>query len=611
MSGRRGSRKQVARSLLQTTCLRVLPTTVLVLAGVWYFATLSVDRTVVREVETRLTQQAGAKALALSQKLRGLVDAANAIAENELLGNSLVDKVERQHYLGPFFATLRLPGQERPRITMTDYRGRTIRSTDANLADVYQGEAWFQDVMVGNSHVSVSAERIVIAHPIRLSGGLPEGTLIVDYSPTQVAEVLGVRADADVTLLVEVDGKAVHSSKRGLVESPAADLAAGSSARFRMTAVVPTYPRVSVLLIQTEESALASTRRLRTFLWWAMAVDFVALVAGILLTARHATKPLASFVKQVRSVDPQEPGSRRIVLSGPSEFHQLGDSFNSMLSRLECANHAQVAAEKRLQQANRDLDAKVAKRTAELEAVIEDLSQFTYLASHDLQEPLRKLISFSQLLREDAGDLNEVALNDLGFIIDASKRMQNLVQDLLRLSRASARTLSPRVLALDDCVDEALQGLQARILEAGGELERDRLPEVRADQTLVTELYRHLLDNTLKFRREDQPLRIRLTVQSEPHGPILGVLDNGIGIPAEFAEQVFGPFKRLHGRHDYGGTGIGLAICRKAVERHNGSIWAEPAPGGGVHMRFTLHTVPAGAVGAQPCRAGESSPALT
>jgi len=235
-----------------------------------------------------------------------------------------------------------------------------------------------------------------------------------------------------------------------------------------------------------------------------------------------------------------------------------------------------------LESANLDL----ARTNAELE-------QFASVAAHDLQEPLRKLVSFSELLRSDAGDtLGESARQDLDFITDAARRMRTLVKDLLALSTTGTSAMSIRPVPLDECVDRALEALDLRVSESGAEITRDALPVVSGDRTLLESLYQNLLSNALKFTAPGQAPRIHLT--AEPSGDrqwVLGVRDAGIGIDPARAAEIFRPFRRLHAPHKYPGTGIGLAIARKAVERHGERLWVEPADcdsGAGSHFRFTM-----------------------
>jgi light-regulated signal transduction histidine kinase (bacteriophytochrome) len=225
----------------------------------------------------------------------------------------------------------------------------------------------------------------------------------------------------------------------------------------------------------------------------------------------------------------------------------------------------------------------------QLERQNKELDQFTYLASHDLQEPLRKLVSFSALLEHDiGGDLPEKARKDMGFITDAAGRMQNLVRDLLALCRAGRADIQQKSVSLQDCVQWALTDLETKMSEAQAKVEQEELPNVCGNVTLLTQLYQNLISNAIKYRSAQRDPVVRLTAERSGDGWILGVKDNGIGIKPDYLEQIFAPFKRLHGRSEYEGTGIGLAICRTAVERHGGRIWVESEFGAGSHFKFTL-----------------------
>lgn len=259
------------------------------------------------------------------------------------------------------------------------------------------------------------------------------------------------------------------------------------------------------------------------------------------------------------------------------------------------ADAARASAE--LQRAHDQLEQRVRQRTAELEQANRELvrrnaelDEFTYVASHDLQEPLRKLVAFSNLLPSDVGrDLPDVAQKDLDFITGAARRMQALVQDLLALSRAGKSAMKREPVRLDACADAALKALAARVEETAAMISRDKLPVVLGDETLLTQVYQNLIGNALKFVASGRRPRIRLTADRRSGGWVLGVRDNGIGIKPEYLDQIFAPFKRLHGRDEFEGTGIGLSVCRKVVERHGGKLWVESKPDQGAHFKFTLH----------------------
>lgn len=264
-----------------------------------------------------------------------------------------------------------------------------------------------------------------------------------------------------------------------------------------------------------------------------------------------------------------------------------------------------AAAHAALQRAHSELERRVAQRTDELRRANDELirrnaelDEFTYVASHDLQEPLRKLVAFSELLPRDLGhELPTAAEHDLRYITEAARRMRSLVQALLELSRAGKDAMKRERVALDDCVDRACKALASRIEETGARIASDELPTIVGDSMMLTQLYQNLIGNALKFVEPGRRPNVRLTAERTEDHWVLGVRDDGIGIKPEYAAQIFAPFKRLHGRDEYEGAGIGLSICRKTVERHGGRIWVESEPKRGAHFKFALSA----ALEAEPC----------
>ena len=267
--------------------------------------------------------------------------------------------------------------------------------------------------------------------------------------------------------------------------------------------------------------------------------------------------------------------------------HGLMDSvttLNQIAMDLASTAMALRAEAARREEAEKTLE----ERAAELAESNAELEQFAYIASHDLQEPVRSLVAYSTLLREDLGkELSEDAATDLDYITKAANRMQRLITDLLAYSRAGRAAMKTETVSLDECVDESFEALRSHLEQSGVRIERQALPTVVGDATLLTQLYQNLLSNAVKFAGEGQPV-VELTAQQTGDVWTLGVRDNGIGLEPEYAEQIFEPFKRLHGITKYQGTGIGLAICRKSVDRHGGRIWVESKPAEGAHFKFTL-----------------------
>jgi len=231
------------------------------------------------------------------------------------------------------------------------------------------------------------------------------------------------------------------------------------------------------------------------------------------------------------------------------------------------------------------------RRTEELARSNAELERFAYVASHDLQEPLRMVSSYVQLLgRRYQGKLDSDADEFIAFAVDGASRMQRLITDLLAFSRVGRPGKEFEPTSLDTALDRALLNLQVAIDESGAVVTRDSLPVVLGDATQMIQVFQNLVGNAVKFRRTDAP-RVHVSARRNGGEWQLGVRDNGIGVDAQYSERIFIIFQRLHGR-DYPGTGIGLPISKKIVERHGGRMWVESEPGKGSTFFFTLPRLP-------------------
>jgi PAS domain S-box-containing protein len=228
------------------------------------------------------------------------------------------------------------------------------------------------------------------------------------------------------------------------------------------------------------------------------------------------------------------------------------------------------------------------KTHADLERSNTDLEQFAYVASHDLQEPLRMVSSFTQLLGQRyKGKLDGDADEFIGFAVDGANHMQRLINDLLTFSRIGTRGQLPEAIPSDTALDRALDNLKLAIEESQAVVEREPLPTVAADDVQLIQVFQNLIANAIKFRG-DEPPRIRIAAEARGKEWVFSVRDNGIGIDPQYLERIFIIFQRLHERGKYPGTGIGLAICKKIVQRHGGRIWVESEPGKGSTFYFSL-----------------------
>ncbi|HTR28504.1 MAG TPA: ATP-binding protein [Puia sp.] len=272
---------------------------------------------------------------------------------------------------------------------------------------------------------------------------------------------------------------------------------------------------------------------------------------------------------------------RKALAFSRDEIGTLANHFNSMAEELE-------RLEKENREANSSLERKVRQRTVELESKNKELEQFAYVASHDLQEPLRTISGFVELLQKEYRErLDGNGSKYLGYLSQGSDRMKTLIKDLLDYSRIG-REKEAMMVDSRDTLSEVLADLDKTIRESGATIRAADLPVLRAYPTELKLLLQNLITNAIKFRSPDRQPEIRITAVSEPGWWKFVVSDNGIGIEPQFLERIFIIFQRLHSRTRYEGSGIGLAHGKKIAELHGGRIWAESTPGEGSRFIFTV-----------------------
>jgi signal transduction histidine kinase len=334
-------------------------------------------------------------------------------------------------------------------------------------------------------------------------------------------------------------------------------------------------------LVRARDGALdtldtAAARLSVTGLAIAVAV-FVLLVTLFVWARRVVTEPISRLAATVRVVAAGEFGRTVRATAGPREIAELADDVDSMRTR--------IVAEL---DATQSLNARLVRQARDLEYSNRDLEQFAYVASHDLQEPLRKVTGFCELLRTRYGEeLDERANTYIDFAVDGARRMSVLINDLLAFSRVGRGRVAPAPQDCESLLAVALGNLEKVITNTGARVTHDALPTVPGVGSLLTTLLQNLVGNGLKFRAGEPP-RIHVGVERDGEHWSFRVTDNGIGIDPAYAERIFVIFQRLHAKADYPGTGIGLALCRRIVEHHGGRIWLDPDATPGATFRFTL-----------------------
>lgn len=293
-----------------------------------------------------------------------------------------------------------------------------------------------------------------------------------------------------------------------------------------------------------------------------------------------------------------------IGLSNPAELQRLlvflaGGLGVSWVSESQLRGHERLLKQageierdiiqlKRTEQALRHSEEDLLRTSRELERSNKDLESFAYIASHDLQEPLRTITGFLQLLEQKVGNqLDDKTNQYIHYAVDGSKRMHEMITDLLSYSRVSMQPFSPKLINLSEPLEHALSQTRKSIEDSGATLTIKELPSVRADASQMLQVFQNLIGNAIKFRSE-RPLEIHVEARQEPGFWQLSIKDNGIGLDLKQRDKIFKIFQRLHSRQKYPGSGIGLSICKKIIERHGGSVWVESVLDAGSTFFFTL-----------------------
>ncbi len=334
--------------------------------------------------------------------------------------------------------------------------------------------------------------------------------------------------------------------------------------------------------IDDERTEVADDRE-RAFTWVWVVVGLgaaVLLVTGLVLgrgLRRQVLHPMSGLVTQTRQVAAGNL-DLEIAQDGPLEIQNLA-------SDVELMRETMAAQIERIERSR----VRIQHRSAELARSNSDLEQFAYVASHDLSEPLRKVTNFCQLLeRQYADQLDDKARLYIGFMVDGAKRMQALINDLLDFSRVGRSHEHFVQVDLEVALARALTNLEEPITLAQAVVDHDPLPTVPGEPALLTALLQNLVGNAVKYHSPDRPCHVRISVEEQGDDWLLTVDDNGIGVEPQYADRIFTIFQRLHLRDQYGGTGIGLALCRRILDFHSGRIWLAEKADPGARFHFTL-----------------------
>lgn len=464
---------------------------------------------------------------------------------------------------------------------------------------------------------SVNVPVIAFSEPLFDTSGTFSGIVMVTIDSQQVSAFINRQGDDQSisAYLVDEQAKVISHPDNSLVRS-FANLSGLPQIQIVLNSIEPSgsliygplsermligYARVpqlrwNVITENPASIALAAVQNGSDLAYIILLVFLVICVIAGVLIAREVARPLTSLNRAATEL---AAGNNAVPLPTSTivEIRSLADAFHQMRLRLQQRTLERERAEQALRLANEELEERVAQRTADLEetaralqASNSELQDFAYIASHDLQEPLRKIQAFGDRLRtHSSGDLNAESLDSLTRMLNAAERMQKMINDLLTYSRITTKAQPLAPIDLTKVVRDVLQDLDLRLEQTGGSVEVGSLPSVKAEPTQMHQLFQNLIANALKFHRPGVPPVVRVACEeSTKDGIKLVVEDNGIGFETTYAERIFLPFQRLHGRGAFEGNGIGLAICRKIVERHGGQIHAESTPGQGSRFIIAL-----------------------
>jgi len=308
-------------------------------------------------------------------------------------------------------------------------------------------------------------------------------------------------------------------------------------------------------------------------------------VGAVLVVLWQMTRPLTHMAKTMNQL---AQGNLNVEAPFQERDDEIGDMARAIAVFKKNAIELHTLHDS-LSRKIEERTAELEEKTANLERSNSDLEQFAYVASHDLQEPLRMVVSYVQLLEKRHGsDLQGDAKEYISFVVEGAKRMSALIKDLLEYSRAGTVSATLQPIDLNKVAASALSSLAAAIGETGAQVNIGPLPTVLGNPESLSSVLQNLIGNALKYRHPDRSPQIRVEAQAMENAWVISASDNGIGIAPEYFDRIFILFQRLHGRQDYEGTGIGLAICKKIVERHGGHIWLTSIPDKGTTFFFSL-----------------------